>query len=102
MFPSSEETRIGAARCECRTCKNLSPVGSLTVQVIPSRLQFRHQSGPETCLSRPLSVVVLRLRDLVMRLIAVLAVLSMALLPLGGCFFHHNQAVVTQPLPPLK
>jgi len=21
---------------------------------------------------------------------------------LGGCFFHHNQAVVAQPLPPLK
>jgi hypothetical protein len=46
--------------------------------------------------------VVLRLKDLVMRMIAVLAVLSMALVPLGGCFFHHNQAVVTQPLPPLK
>jgi len=36
-----------------------------------------------------------------MRVIAVLAVLSVAL-PLGGCFFHHNQAVVAQPLPPLK
>jgi hypothetical protein len=39
---------------------------------------------------------------LVMRVIAVLAALSVALLPLGGCFFHHNQAVVAQPLPPLK
>ena len=39
---------------------------------------------------------------LVMRMIAVLAVLLVALLPLGGCFFHHNQAVVAQPLRPLK
>jgi hypothetical protein len=37
-----------------------------------------------------------------MRMIATLAVLSVALTPLGGCFFHHNQAVVAQPLPPLK
>jgi len=37
-----------------------------------------------------------------MRMIAVLAVLSVALMPLGGCFFHHNQAVVTHQLPPLK
>lgn len=37
-----------------------------------------------------------------MRMIAVLAVLSVALLPLGGCFFHHNQASTAQPLPPLK
>jgi len=37
-----------------------------------------------------------------MRMIAVLAVLSVALMPLGGCFFHHNQAVATQPRPPLK
>jgi len=37
-----------------------------------------------------------------MRMIAVLAVLSVALMRLGGCFFHHNQAVVAQPLPPLK
>jgi len=38
-----------------------------------------------------------------MRLIAVLAVL-MASFTLGGCFFHHNQAVMTEPeaLPPLK
>jgi hypothetical protein len=36
-----------------------------------------------------------------MRLIAVLAVL-MASCTLGGCFFHHNQAVVTETLPPLK
>jgi hypothetical protein len=35
-------------------------------------------------------------------MIAVLALLSEALTPLGGCFFHHNQAVVAQPLPPLK
>jgi hypothetical protein len=35
-------------------------------------------------------------------MIAVLVVLSAALTPLGGCFFHHNQAVVAQPLPPLK
>ena len=37
-----------------------------------------------------------------MRMIAILAVLAVASVPLGGCFFHHNQAVVTQPLPPLK
>lgn len=37
----------------------------------------------------------------VMRIIAVLAVL-LAPVALGGCFFHHNQAVVAQPLPPLK
>jgi hypothetical protein len=37
-----------------------------------------------------------------MRMIAILAVLSVASVPLGGCFFHHNQAVVAQPLPPLK
>jgi hypothetical protein len=37
-----------------------------------------------------------------MRMFAVLAVLAVALLPLGGCFFHHNQAVGAQPLPPLK
>ena len=38
-----------------------------------------------------------------MRLIAVLAVLT-ASFTLGGCFFHHNQAVMVapQPLPPLK
>jgi len=46
-----------------------------------------------------------RLRGLVcrMRLIAVLAVL-MASFTLGGCFFHHNQTVMTEPeaLPPLK
>jgi hypothetical protein len=37
-----------------------------------------------------------------MRLIAVLAVLT-ASFALGGCFFHHNQAIVApQPLPPLK
>jgi hypothetical protein len=35
-------------------------------------------------------------------MIAVLALFSAALTPLGGCFFHHNQAVVAQPLPPLK
>jgi hypothetical protein len=42
------------------------------------------------------------LREFVMRMIAILAVFSVALTPLGGCFFHHNQAVVAQPLPPLK
>jgi hypothetical protein len=36
-----------------------------------------------------------------MRLIAILAVL-MTSVALGGCFFHHNQAVVAEPLPPLK
>jgi hypothetical protein len=38
-----------------------------------------------------------------MRLIAVLAVL-MASFTLGGCFFHHNQTVMTESeaLPPLK
>jgi hypothetical protein len=38
-----------------------------------------------------------------MRLIAVLAVLT-ASFTLGGCFFHHNEAVMVapQPLPPLK
>ena len=38
-----------------------------------------------------------------MRLIAVLAVLT-ASFTLGGCFFHHNQAVMVEPqrLPPLK
>jgi hypothetical protein len=36
-----------------------------------------------------------------MRMIAILAVLSVFLAPLGGCF-HHNQAVAAQPLPPLK
>jgi hypothetical protein len=35
-----------------------------------------------------------------MRLIAVLAIL-MASIPLGGCF-HHHQATVAEPLPPLK
>lgn len=35
-----------------------------------------------------------------MRLIAVLAVLT-ASFALGGCF-HHNQAVIVEPLPPLK
>jgi hypothetical protein len=39
---------------------------------------------------------------LVMRVIAILAVLLVSV-ALGGCFFfHHNQAVVAQPLPPLK
>ena len=37
----------------------------------------------------------------VMRVIVILAVL-LAPMALGGCFFHHNQAVVAQPLPPLK
>ena len=37
----------------------------------------------------------------VMRIIAFLAALS-ACVALGGCFFHHNQAVVTETLPPLK
>jgi hypothetical protein len=37
----------------------------------------------------------------VMRVIVILAVL-LAPMVLGGCFFHHNQAVVAQPLPPLK
>jgi hypothetical protein len=36
-----------------------------------------------------------------MRMIAFLAVLSVAV-ALGGCFFHHNQAVVSETLPPLK
>jgi hypothetical protein len=38
-----------------------------------------------------------------MRMIAVLAVLT-ASFALGGCFFHHNQAVMveSQRLPPLK
>lgn len=38
-----------------------------------------------------------------MRLIAVLAVLA-ASFTLGGCFFHHNQAVIVEPqrLPALK
>jgi hypothetical protein len=38
-----------------------------------------------------------------MRVIAVLAVLA-ASWTLGGCFFHHNQAVIVEPqnLPPLK
>jgi hypothetical protein len=36
-----------------------------------------------------------------MRIIALLAVLSVCV-ALGGCFFHHNQAVVTETLPPLK
>ena len=49
-----------------------------------------------------LAAVVLRNGGFVMRMIAILAVLSVAFMPLGGCFFHHNQAVVTQPLPPLK
>ena len=62
-------------------------------------LQFRHQWRPETCSSRSSS---LRSKEHVMRMIAVLAVLSVALMPLGGCFFHLNQAVVAQPLPPLK
>jgi hypothetical protein len=35
-----------------------------------------------------------------MRLIAVVAIL-MALIPLGGCF-HHHQATVAEQLPPLK
>jgi hypothetical protein len=35
-----------------------------------------------------------------MRFIAILAIL-MASIPLGGCF-HHNQAAVAEPLPPLK
>ena len=37
-----------------------------------------------------------------MRMIAILAVFSVAVMPLGGCFFHYNQAVVTHQLPPLK
>jgi hypothetical protein len=40
-------------------------------------------------------------RGLVMRIIAFLAALS-ACVALGGCFFHHNQAVVSETLPPLK
>jgi hypothetical protein len=37
-----------------------------------------------------------------MRLIAVLAVLMVSF-TLGGCFFHHQAAIVEpQPLPPLK
>jgi hypothetical protein len=38
-----------------------------------------------------------------MRLIAVLAVLTLSV-ALEGCFFHHNQAVMVEPqaLPPLK
>ena len=36
-----------------------------------------------------------------MRVIVILTVLT-APVALGGCFFHHNQAVVAQPLPPLK
>ncbi len=68
-------------------------------QVIGLLLQFRHQWRQETC---SFSDPVLRSGSFVMRMIAFLAVLSVALLPLGGCFFHHNQAVEAQPLPPLK
>ena len=48
------------------------------------------------------SSVVRNLGGLVMRMIALLAVLS-ACVGLGGCFFHHQQ-VVQEPvmLPPLK
>jgi hypothetical protein len=37
-----------------------------------------------------------------MRVIAIVLAVLLAPVALGGCFFHHNQAVVTQPLPPLK
>jgi hypothetical protein len=74
-------------------------VDRLASKVILLLLQFRNQSGLQTCF---LGNVVLRSGGLVMRMIAMMAVLSVALVPLGGCFFHHNQAVVAQPLPPLK
>jgi hypothetical protein len=61
-------------------------------------LQIRHQNYGAACFDA-WSVCVTR--GLVMRIIAFLAALS-ACVALGGCFFHHNQAVVTETLPPLK
>jgi uncharacterized protein HemX len=37
-----------------------------------------------------------------MRILVVMAITLAAAMGLGGCFWHHQQAVVTQPAPPLK
>jgi hypothetical protein len=41
-------------------------------------------------------------RDQQMRMFVALAITVGAAIGLGGCFWHHQAAVVTQPLPPLK
>jgi hypothetical protein len=37
-----------------------------------------------------------------MRIFLAFAITMAAAIGLGGCFWHHQQAVVTQPAPPLK
>jgi hypothetical protein len=37
-----------------------------------------------------------------MRIFMVFAITMAAAIGLGGCFWHHQAAVVTQPAPPLK
>jgi hypothetical protein len=37
-----------------------------------------------------------------MRIFLALAVIIAAAIGCGGCFWHHQQAVVTPPAPPLK
>jgi hypothetical protein len=72
------------------------------VQLRVLLLQFGHQFKCKTWLNDYVSELVLRIGGACMRMIAILAVLSVGLMPLGGCFFHHQQAVVAQPLRPLK
>jgi hypothetical protein len=40
--------------------------------------------------------------DDVMRIFLALAIIISAAIGMAGCFYHHQQAVVTQPAPPLK
>jgi hypothetical protein len=61
-------------------------------------LQIRHQNYGAACFD---ARVCLRNGGVVMRIIAFLASLS-GCVALGACFFHHNQAVVSETLPPLK
>jgi hypothetical protein len=37
-----------------------------------------------------------------MRVFLALAIIISAAIGMAGCFYHHEQAVVTQPAPPLK
>jgi hypothetical protein len=37
-----------------------------------------------------------------MRIFMICAITMAAAIGLGGCFWHHQAAVVTQPAPPLK
>jgi hypothetical protein len=37
-----------------------------------------------------------------MRIFVAFAITIAAVIGLGGCFWHHQQAVVTEPAPPLK